>query len=694
MVKWLDGSVVRWLVLVFFSTFFLQECFSQTFSGSTGTILDDGSHNYYYVNVTGVVPAVVDTNYGLETVCINLTHTWDDDLVISLIAPDGTEFLLAGRLGGDGDNYTNTCFNYDAGVSIFEVGAPFTGTFKPQGSMSVVNNGQNPNGLWRLHILDTWPYADTGDMLGWSITFGNDPATPFPFSSTLLPLVMIKTNSGLIPDDPKIMVDMKIVKNANGAANHPTDFPNVYNGKIGIEQRGNSSGWMPKKSYNFETRNADSTNLDISLLDMPADNDWVLIANYSDKSLLRNYYSYRLFRETGHWAPRMEFCDVMIDGEYQGIYLLGEKIKKGIDRVDIATMNISDTSGTELTGGYIFKIDWIDGGDVTWDSDFPPAGGTGNLTYILDYPKPENVQPQQLNYIKSYVDSFEYTMNSPLFSDTLNGFRKFISEGSFVDYIILNEFTKNIDGYRLSTYFYKEKTGKIKAGPPWDYDLAWGNAYYVEAYYPGGWNYEIQATYSEQSPFWWSSFFEDSLFMNRVKCRWEELRQTIYNPANIRHEIDSLVAVMGPSVDLNFTKWPILGTYVWPNPDPIPADYPGEIDKLKDWASFRIAWLDDHWTGTCPGIITGLAENINSSKTMSLFPNPNNGKFRITIPEGNGSGELVITDVRGAKVFSESYNAVSSIDISLDNISSGIYFISWQTPEEIFRAKAVVKLTP
>ena len=147
------------LLFLFSILFFEQQSFSQIFNGSTGTILDDGSDNYYPATINGVFPATMDANYGLETVCINLTHTWNDDLVISLISPDGTEFILAGRLGGDGDNYTNTCFNSDAATFIYEVGAPFTGTYKPQGSMASVNNGQNPNGQWKLHIFGYLPFC-------------------------------------------------------------------------------------------------------------------------------------------------------------------------------------------------------------------------------------------------------------------------------------------------------------------------------------------------------------------------------------------------------------------------------------------------------------------------------------------------------------------------------------------------------
>ncbi|MCF8256226.1 MAG: CotH kinase family protein [Flavobacteriales bacterium] len=668
----------------------LPSSMAQTFSGAVGTILDDGSHNHYLAQVSGVVPAVMDTNYGLETVCITLTHTWTDDLVISLIAPDGSEFLLAGRNGGDGDNYTATCFNQDAAVPIDNVGAPFTGTFRPEGAMAMVNNGQDPNGTWTLHIWDSYPWADTGDLLSWSVTFGDQPATPFPFSATVLPLVVVNTHGGLIPDDPKVMVGMRIIRNADGAPNRPTDPGNIYDGLAGMETRGNSSNGMPKRSYNFETRNADSTNRDVVLLDMPLDNDWCLIANYSDKTLMRNWYSYHLFRKMGHWAPRMEFCELMVDGEYQGIYLLGERIKKGPDRVTIATMTTSDVEGAELTGGYIFKVDWVDNGDVVWQSQFPAVNASEGLRFVLDYPKPENLQPQQLDYIRAYVDSFEQAMDSPDFSDTLSGFRNFISQGSFVDYIILTEFTKNTDGYRLSTFLHKVKNGKIKAGPPWDYDLSWGNADYMNGYYPGGWDFETQSDLTDQCPFWWSRFFEDTVFMDRVRCRWQELREHAFHPDTIKAEIDSLAELLGPAIGTNFTKWPILGTYVWPNPSPIPDDYPGEIAKLKDWADFRITWLDEHWPGTCAEVVNSVGDAGAMGRGLSLYPNPSNGVFRVAVPQGDNTGTLVVSTMDGSMVMRQGHAGTAAIEVNLGALGAGLYVVTWQTATGLYRAKANV----
>lgn len=656
--------------------------FAQTFTDNTGgTIYDNPVDTYFPFTVSGL-PTVIDTSFGLEQVCINLTHTWDDDLVISVIAPDGTEFELSSRNGGSDDNYTNTCFSYAASTPIYQGSAPFTGNFQPEGAMSAVNNGQNPNGVWTLHFHDVYP-ADNGYLYSWSLTFGNNPATPYPFSKSYLPLVVIRTMGGSIQDEPKVMADMKIVYNGPGLPNYLADSGNVYTGKIGIEIRGNSSAGFPKKSYGFETRLPDSSSLDVPLLSLPSDNDWVLIANFSDKSMLRNYYTYHLYRKMGHWSPRMEFCEVVLDGEYQGIYCLGEKVKRGNDRVNVAALQATDTSGSALTGGYIFKLDWEDPGDVYWSSDFNPVGGTNPRHYIFEYPK----QPvlQQRDYLEAYVDSFEYAMNDTNFADTLLGYRRFADEEHFMDYIIVSEFTKNVDGYRLSTFLHKDKDEKIKPGPLWDYDLSWGNADYMDASYPGGWNFESQENYTDLCPFWWRRFFEDSLFMEHLHCRWWELRQSVFDPGVIKQELDSISGLMDSALETNFDKWPILGTYVWPNPSPIPNDYPGELSKLKDWVDFRVSWLDNHWPVQCQHF-AGTPE-LSDLQQPVLFPNPNPGTFGVQTP-GNAEGRLVIYDISGRVVFDAWY--FPGTLVQLGDMPSGWYTWRWTGDAQAGEGKFIV----
>ena len=167
---------------------------AQSFAGDTGWVSDDGLVNYFDLEVSGI-NSIIDSSFGLTDVCININHTWDDDLVIWLKSPDNTLVELTSHNGGGDDNYTHTCFNMSAFTSITQGSAPFTGTFIPEGNLGDFNNGQDPNGTWQLVIVDEYPYADQGHVLSWLINFsGNAPSPSVSLDSTNLPLILINTN--------------------------------------------------------------------------------------------------------------------------------------------------------------------------------------------------------------------------------------------------------------------------------------------------------------------------------------------------------------------------------------------------------------------------------------------------------------------------------------------------------------------
>lgn len=625
-------SPCRRVLLAAFLLFLIGAAQAQTFSATFNSPINDYATTEYNISVSGLSPSTIDTtNFGLETVCINLTHTWDSDLNIYIIAPDGTSGMLSLGNGGSDDNYTNTCFNTNASVSITQANAPFTGTFIPQGQMGMVNNGQNGNGTWKIRLVDTYP-ADAGTMISASITFGNNPATYYPFVSSNLPIVVINTGTNAIQDDPKIMADMGIIYNGVAVRNYMTDSFNNYNGKIGIEYRGSSSQGMPKKSYGFETWDVNGNSIDSSLLGMPKESDWILSASYSDKSLLNNFMTYDLARSMGWYAPRCVHVELVINGEYQGVYVLMEKIKRDNDRVDIAKLQPTDIAGDDVTGGYIIKIDKGTGnGGGGWTSNFAPDTAVNGQTifYQYEYPNDADIVPQQEAYIQAYVDSFETALAGPNFADTAIGYAKYIDVNSFVDYFLLNELSRNVDGYRLSTYLYKDKAsngGKLTIGPCWDYDIAWGNANYCLGDDVTGWAIDFAEPCSGdywQIPFWWDRLLQDTNFQNRVMCRWTELSQSIFSVNYLHNYCDSMQTLLTEGAGRNFVTWPILGTYVWPNPAPIPTTYAGEIQELKTWITLRHAWMDANMPGTMAGCnLTSTGEQPQQQPAGAAYPNP------------------------------------------------------------------------
>lgn len=600
---------------------------TQTFQGIGAAIPDNGDVLEIPLQVTGLALPIDTVDFGLEQVCINIDHTWISDLEVSIVAPDGTVGMLVANQGGDNDHFSNTCFNSDAPVNIVASSPPYSGSFRPQGQMGAVNNGQNGNGTWRLRVYDTYPFADEGDVISWNITFGNAPASYFNFTACDLPLVLIDTNNEPVPQGEKISGTMGIVDNAP-ALNHPNDFFNAFDGYIGIELRGNTSQDLsPKKSYDVELRDHEGADLDSALLGMPSESDWILSANYFDKSLLNNSLTYHLARQMGRYAPRTRHVEVMLNGVYQGVYVLTERIKQGPGRVDIARLRPEDVSGDDVSGGYILSVDRhnVDGDGFT--SDFPPVeNGAGQETFLrYRYPKPDAIAQEQRTYIQEYVHAFETMLDGEQFTHPVIGYRSFADAASFIDLLLINEISRNVDGYRLSSYLYKDKEsngGTLHAGPAWDYDIAWGNADYCEGSATDGWAYEfgdVCGGDGAQVPFWWARMLEDPQFVAELRCRWNELRATVLSPANIDHYCDSMATVLATAQVRNFNTWPILGTYVWPNPSPIPATYAGEVLELKDWAAARWSWVNDNLQGTCNVAVFDQG-TVNISR--SVFPSP------------------------------------------------------------------------
>ncbi|MFZ4400138.1 MAG: CotH kinase family protein [Bacteroidales bacterium] len=476
------------------------------------------------------------------------------------------------------------------------------------------------------------------------------------FTSSNLPIIIITTNNINIPDTPKIAAHMGIIYNGEGVRNYMTNPFNNYNNKIGIELRGSSSQSFPQKSYSIETRDVNGLEHDTVVLGMPAENSWILYAPYDDKTCMRNTMTYNIANKTNHYAVRTKFCELVLNGQYMGIYVWMEKIKRDANRVDISKLDVADTLGDDLTGGYIVKIDKPtgDGGTDGWNSNYHPTTST-NIHFLYDYPDNSVIVTKQKNYIKTNIDSFELALKSTNYADPVNGYRKYIDVNSFIDYFIINEASRNVDGYRLSTFLYKDKNtmgGKIFIGPVWDYNIAWWNANYCSGNSTTGWAYNFNnvCTDTYMVPFWWAKFVQDTVFKNNLKCRWTELRQTVLSIPAIFSYIDSTANLLNEAQSRHFIKWPILGVYTWPNPTPYATTYAGEITAMKNWIQSRMTWLDANMPGTlnyplvnlgndtlvCPGQF-----NLNAGNTGSSFLWMNGAVSQIITV--NTSGDFSVT---------------------------------------------------
>ena len=408
------------------------------------------------------------------------------------------------------------------------------------------------------------------------------------YTESNLPIISINTFGENIPDEPRINAQMGIINNNSGTNNIEDDF-NDYNGRITIEKRGNSSQEQEKPPYRFETIDDDGENNNVKLLGLPEENDWILYAPWSDKSLMRNVLIYSLSNDMGRYAPRSEFVELYLNNEYRGVYVLMEKIKRDKNRVAISSLDPNSNSGDNLTGGYILKFDWAETGDNN-GGFFSLIDG---MRYNYHYPKPDEISSEQESYIQSYINSYENIMNSNKYNSE-QGYSKFIDIGSFVDFIILQEISRNVDAYGLSTYIYKDKesiNNMLTAGPIWDFNNGFGNCDYYKAWETDGWNISYTYEDMDQRAFWWLKLWNDDNFKEMVKDRYKVLRRSILSTTNINTKVDQYVSELGNSVNKNFTKWPILGEYIWPNKEVFDT-YQEEIIYLKSWINNRLTWMD------------------------------------------------------------------------------------------------------
>ena len=596
---------------------------------------------------------------------------YDDGFVAYL---NGTEIGRSFNLGEPGtfvpyDETTST----DHEAQLYWGGYPETYTLDSLQLTSLLTTGENVLAVQVHNVGITSSDMSSNFYLSFGIAdestyYGPPPdwfEPPFVFNESTLPIVVIDTDGQEILNDPRIVVHMGIIDNDSGINNMDDSF-NGYDGQISIEIRGSSSQMFPKKQYALETQDIDGENLNVSILGMPAENDWILYAPYSDKSLLRNFLAYELARNMGRYASRTRFCELVINGDYKGLYIFMEKIKRDNNRVDISKLDPDETTGNNLTGGYILKIDKWDGenNDGWWSaSPLPEYDGTW---YQYHYPKPDDIVEEQRNYINDYITDFEALIASTSYNDPAAGYYGLVNLQSFIDVALLSEISKNVDAYRLSAFMYKDMDsvdGRLTMGPIWDYNLAFGNADYYEGWDPAGWQMDVELGGDGfKIPFWWYRIWDDETFRNAFNQRWQELRQTVFSEEYIMNMIDPTIAVIDEAQIRNFQRWPILDQYVWPNAY-VGGSYENEIDYLTDWITARLDWMDEQAMRADDD-----HQLIRSHSLDPAYPNPFNPTTTIefSIPQS----EFVTVKV---------YNIVGNEITTLinDELSIGNHSIQW-----------------
>lgn len=420
------------------------------------------------------------------------------------------------------------------------------------------------------------------DSFGVNIDSANNPEAPRPFRPVYTVVVDRDETEGLarMADEPD------------------------FTGRGGMHVRGQTSAGFPKKQYAWETWNNENEDKDVSILGMPSESDWILYAPYSDKALMRNAIVYETARQAqGNFGGvRTRYVEVFFNrnsgaismNDYRGVYVLMEKIKRDKERVDIERLGDLTTDPEKITGGYIFKKD---------KGPYSSPWTTAIEQVPLDMHYPEEPNPAQFTYLRNYVNEMETALHSPEFRDPNVGYRAYLDKTSFIDAHLFTETFKDIDGYRISTYYSKSRGGRIRALPVWDFNLSLGNADYLQGENPTGWYYPLV---NAPDYYWYQRLFQDPEFELSYWDRFWQFRRGLLSTGNMMAMIDRHDAELDGqngtpnAVTRNFDEWSILGSYIWPNASGYQSrtTHQAEVDWMKNWLTQRLAWMETQSRGT------------------------------------------------------------------------------------------------
>lgn len=340
-----------------------------------------------------------------------------------------------------------------------------------------------------------------------------------------------------------------------------------------VKGRGNTTWTMPKKPYRlkFDSKSP--------VLGMPSSKSWNLLANYSDKTLVRNSAALRLSQTVGGlvWTPKHRYVELYFNGSYEGVYMLTEKVDPGKDKVPLDISGVDE--GTDLTGGYFLEVD---------DKQTEPNRIITKHGVPIGLKEPEDATPEQLAYIWDFIQRVEDSIYDASPSDPVKGYTAFMDVDSFIANYLVQEVTKNIDGnFRLSVFLAKYKgDDHLQLCNVWDFDLAIGNCDYFPSMY--GCTNTPDGLFVRGQSHWYSRLFNDPAFVARVKQRWAALYPKV---SKVIDDVREEAGMMGDAIDRNFKRWPILGIYDWPNYYVNPL-YSNNLEFMLDYLRQRADWLD------------------------------------------------------------------------------------------------------
>jgi hypothetical protein len=427
-----------------------------------------------------------------------------------------------------------------------------------------------------------------------------------------LPIILVDGYGGGKPEDKDVSMRAAFMLfEPSGGVATLTALPNVAT-RAGYHVRGQSSASFPQTPYKVELWDNEDNDADYSLVGLPSDSDWALIPPYYDRSLVRNPLVYELGRAMGLQAPRWAYAEVYLNYEdgpiaeddYQGIYWLSETIKNNKVRTNLAQLKPEDTALPAISGGYIFKFDQLATEEPTltctgadpiaggFGGPGGPGGGGGGTCWVdLEVVDPEPLNAEQQTWLTSHIQTF----HDALHASPIGDYASYMDVPSFVDYLIINELTRNVDSYVRSAFYHKDRDGKITAGPLWDYNFSLAIGGPGGSAVDGGFMYDGTRNVNN----WYPKLTKDAAFMSAVHARWQELRQSLLSNQALDQRITELAAPLQNAITHDYGKWAVSTVY---QPctgfcvvGPTDETWQAQVDAVRTWVTARATWLDTQY---------------------------------------------------------------------------------------------------
>lgn len=406
----------------------------------------------------------------------------------------------------------------------------------------------------------------------------------------VLPMLNITTEAGAPILSRETYINASFTLTAEGIT--------AVDGITEIRGRGNSTWDWDKKPYRLKLSSASG------MLGLPASKHWVLLAEYADKTMMRNDIAFMFSRSLGmEYTPGNRYLELTLNGVYQGVYQLAEHIRVAKDRVNIAELKVTDTDAEKITGGYLLEVDFrmhrdyctgntwesfcVNGTNMEREDTFCVDSTHGMNPFCLDTPETllEASWSAQRDYIHKYITDTEAALFGERFTDPQLGYATYIDVDSAVNYYLINELFKNPDGVAASFYLYKKRSGKLYFGPIWDFDLSMGNAGYENVDKVAGWHIRRSS--------WFTRLFQDPTFKNKVSARWNSLKaegklEYIFQYAEAR------ATWLEKQQQKNYLLWSITDVAPWVmhGSHGGTGSYAAEVKEMIRWQRERYKWMD------------------------------------------------------------------------------------------------------